>query len=118
MATAKKSPAKPAKPTAPAKNKAAPKPPAAEKAPKPPKAPKVERPQSNGISQPKEGTTTGRIWSIADEISAKQKRPATRAEVLEKATAENINEATVATQYQRWRTFHGLEKQPRAKKDA
>lgn len=109
MAT-KKAPAPPAKA---AKTVAAKAPPApkAEKAAKAEKPPKVERTVLNGITVPKEGTTTGRIWAIANEISAAQKRPATRAEVMEKAVAEEINEATVATQYQRWRTAYEV---PRA----
>lgn len=114
MAT-KKAPAAPAKA---AKTAAAPK---AEKKEKAPKPPKVERATSNGITKPKEDSTTGRIWAIADEISKAQKRPASRAEVMEKAVAEEINEATVATQYQRWRTFYGVERQapaPKAEKAA
>ena len=110
MAT-KKAPAPPAKA---AKTVAAPPAPKAEKPAKAPKAekpPKVERTVLNGITVPKEGTTTGRIWDIANEVSKAQKRPATRAEVMEKAVAEEINEATVATQYQRWRTAYEV---PRA----
>lgn len=109
MAT-KKAPAPPTKAakTAPVKAPPAPK---AEKAAKAEKPPKVERAVLNGITVPKEGTTTGRIWDIANEVSKAQKRPATRAEVMEKAVAEEINEATVATQYQRWRTAYEV---PRA----
>lgn len=120
MATQK--PAKPGKPTAP-KTNAAPKPPKAEKpaaAPKPPKEPKpkIERETANGVTRPKAGSATGTVWQIADDISAKKKAPATRAEVMEVATAEphNINEATVATQFQRWRTFFGIERQAPAPK--
>jgi len=122
MATQK--PAKPGKPTAP-KTKPAPAAPAATKekepkAPKPPKEPKVkiERESANGVTRPKADSQTGKVWQIADDISAKKKAPATRAEVMEVATAEphNINEATVATQYQRWRTFFGIERQAPAPK--
>lgn len=105
MAAAKKT--APAKPAAPKKTEAA---------EKPAKAPKIERATANGITRPKDDSKTGRIWAIADEISKAQKRPASRAEVMEKAVAEEINEATVATQYQRWRTFYGVERQAPAPK--
>lgn len=106
MAAAKKT--APAKPAAPKKTEAA---------EKPAKAPKIERAVANGITRPKDDSKTGRIWAIADEISKAQKSPAKRDQVMEKALAEDINEATVATQYQRWRTFYGIEKQPRAVKE-
>ena len=91
MATASAKPA----PKKTAAAKPAPKP-KAEKAPKP----KVERDIQNDVTRPKSDSKTGRIWAIADEISKSKKAPATRAEVMEKAVAEDINEATVATQYQ------------------
>ena len=56
------------------------------------------------------------IGAIDDEISKKNGTPATRAEVLEVGEAEGINDATIATQYQRWRTFYGVERQARAPK--
>lgn len=120
MATKKSAPAAPKKSAA-----------AAPKAPKAPKekvekAPRVKQPESNGISRPKEGTTTGTIWAIADSLSSKGS-PATRAQVIEQAAKQDINEATVATQFQRWRQYNGIQraapvakapKAPKAKKSA
>lgn len=118
MAAPKKAPAAPAKktptakaPAAPAKKTAAaPAAPKEPKAPKAPKAPAVQREQANGVTRPKAGSKTGRVWEIADSLSAKN-APATRAAVMEAAIKEDINEATVATQYQRWRTFFGVQPQ-------
>lgn len=62
----------------------------------------------NGITRPKDGTTTGRVWAIADEISAKNKAPADRKTVIEQVVGEGINASTGATQYGKWRKFHGL----------
>lgn len=73
------------------------------------KAETPKQPQQNGVTRPKDGTTTGRVWTIADEISAKNKEPATRKEVIEACQAEDINPSTAATQYGKWRKFHGLE---------
>ena len=71
-------------------------------------AAKVVRAVSNGVTRPAAGTSTARIWQIADEISAKAKAPASRADVLKVAEAEGLNGATCATQYGRWRVFNGL----------
>lgn len=76
--------------------------------------PTVAKIEQNGITRPKDGTTTGRVWAIADEISAAKQRPAERSEVIEQVVAEKINSSTGATQYGKWRKFHGLvgEKSP------
>ena len=71
-------------------------------------AAKLVRAVSNGVTRPADGTLTARIWQIADEISAKAKAPASRADVLKVAEAEGLNTATCATQYGRWRVFNGL----------
>ncbi len=101
------------------KSKAAPKPPkapatpVASKAAKPAKPakeakPKVERVKANGITRPKDNCTCGKLFEIADKISASTKKPARRAAVLEAAAKLSINPATAATQYGRWRRFNGL----------
>ena len=72
------------------------------------KAAKVVRAVANGVTRPADGTSTARIWQIADEISAAAKAPASRADVLKVAEAEGLNTATCATQYGRWRVFNGL----------
>ena len=71
-------------------------------------AAKIVRAVSNGVTRPADGTSTARIWQIADEISAAAKAPASRADVLKVAEAEGLNPATCATQYGRWRVFNGL----------
>lgn len=68
----------------------------------------VVKVQQNGVTRPKDGTTTGRVWAIADEISAKKGEPADRKTVIEQVVAEGINASTGATQYGKWRKFHGL----------
>ena len=71
----------------------------------------VVKDSQNGVTRPKSGTKTGRIWEISDELSASQGKPVARKDVLEKAQAEGINVATAATQYGRWRKYHGLGKE-------
>lgn len=62
----------------------------------------------NGISRPKADTKTGKVWEICDALSAQLGRPPERKLVMDAATKEGINEATCATQFGRWRKFHGL----------
>lgn len=110
--------AKPAPKSKPAPTPKAAPAPKAEKPPKAAPAPKPPKDESNGITRPKADSKTGRVWAIADEITKSQKgTAATRAQVMEKAVAEDINEATIATQYQRWRVYNGVER-VRAEKPA
>lgn len=90
-----------------AKAKAKPKAAAKEK-----KAP-VVKDTVNGVTRPKAGTATGRVWEIADALSKKTKKPIERKAVLEATAGEGINPATAATQYGRWRKYNGLEKEVR-----
>jgi hypothetical protein len=69
----------------------------------------VAKDQANGVTRPGAGTKTGRIWEIADGMSAELGKPVGRKAVLEAATGEDINAATAATQYGRWRKYNGLE---------
>lgn len=90
---------------------------------KPAPAPKI---QAHGVTRPADGTATGRVWAIADELSKAAGKPIGRGEVMTKGTAEGLNSATIATQYGKWRVFNGLKgvvttepkppKEPKAKK--
>lgn len=80
---------------------------------------RVQLAQSNGVSQPREGTKTRRVWEIADQVSSETQRPALRNEVLEQGEAEGLSKGTIATQYGRWCTFHGVTRdQLKAARDA
>lgn len=86
-----------------------PTPAAAEKAVKPAKL------EQNGIIRPSADSQTGKVWSIADSISAANKAPAERKEVLAEAIKQGINDATAATQYGKWRKFFGIAVQKKIK---
>ena len=79
------------------------------------KEPKIEQ---NGVTRPKAGTKTARVWEITDTLSIQGEAPAARKDVLEAAGKEGINQATAATQYGRWRKFYGLGKEVVAKPEA
>jgi hypothetical protein len=72
-----------------------------------------KQPTQNGVSRPRGGTATGRVWEIADELSAAAGTAIGRADVLRAFEAEGGNSATGATQYGRWRKFHGLSRAQR-----
>lgn len=96
---------------APAKKKAAPKSKAkpatkGSKAKAPAKM--VNREVQNEITRPMKDGATKRVWEIADSLN-KGKNVATRGAVMEAGLAEGLNEATIATQFARWRKFNGIE---------
>jgi hypothetical protein len=71
----------------------------------------VARVKQNGFTRPIAGTKTGLVWDIADEISAKEKRPALRDEVMAeyKTRVADASNGTISTQYSRWCGFHGVQ---------
>lgn len=88
------------------KAKAAPvaKPAAEAKAAKPAPAPKDT---ANGVTRPRKGSATGRIWDMSDAL-AKGGKSVKRGDVLAKADEEGINAATAATQFGKWRRYNGI----------
>ncbi len=71
------------------------------------KKPKVPSEEKNGVTRPNKGTSSAKVWEIADSAH-KTKAGAVRKNILEKAAAAGINSATAATQFARWRTFNGI----------
>ncbi len=71
-------------------------------------APQVaEKDAKNGVTRPKAGTQCGIIWDIADKLSAGKSEPP-RKDIFAEALKVGINEATLNTQYNRWRKYNGL----------
>ncbi len=65
-------------------------------------------PEQNGIRRPKPETETGKVWALADNISASLGQPTPIANLLEQGQAAGLNDSTIRTQYARWRAFHGI----------
>jgi membrane protein involved in colicin uptake len=63
-------------------------------------------PEQNGIRRPKAGTITGKLWDLFDQLSRDTGVPATIGDAMKKA--EGTADATVRTQYARWRKFNGV----------
>jgi hypothetical protein len=77
------------------------------------KAARPEKQAKNGITRPASETTTGKIWDLADQISAKKAEAnptafCTIAELRSLPELKQTNEHTLKTQYARWRTYNGL----------
>lgn len=68
----------------------------------------VQVPPSGSRTRPGSGTKTRQIWDIADEISARNGRPALRQEVVSAAQKQGLNPNTASTQYSRWARSNGL----------
>lgn len=68
---------------------------------------KVKQEERNGVVHPKAGTSCGKVWEVADQLTVKLGHVAERKDVMEVVTQHGINPATCATQYARWRKFHG-----------
>ena len=65
-------------------------------------------PEQNGIRRPKPETETGKVWALADSISASLGQPTPIANLLKTGQEQGLNDSTIRTQYARWRAFHGI----------
>jgi chromosome segregation ATPase len=69
---------------------------------------KVQLVSQRGITQPKEGTKTRQVWDIANALSAAKNGPVAISELMPEAQKAGLNDATIRTQYARWKQFHGV----------
>jgi hypothetical protein len=73
------------------------------------KTPRVERQQKNGLTRPAAGTTTGKIWDLADKLSADNNgTPVAIGTLRQHPDMRQVNDHTLKTQFARWRTYHGI----------
>jgi len=86
---------------------------------------KAERPKQNGQTRPEAGSRTGLVWDYADYLMAQnmadnaEHRVPLVGEVKELyMKIDGAQVATCQTQYGRWVTFHGLQEEVKAKRDA
>lgn len=69
----------------------------------------------SGVFRPS-GALTGKVWDVADAVSAEKGRPALRKEVwtrYKQDVGEAAQESTSNTQYFKWVKWHGYSKQIR-----
>ena len=66
------------------------------------------QPEQNGIRRPGPDGLCGRVWGLADELSASLGQPVPIANLLEAGGAQGLNPSNIRTEYARWKKFHGL----------
>jgi hypothetical protein len=69
-------------------------------------APRVSNAQ--GITRPKSGTICAQVWEACDKHTANDKTPVSIAKLLADKNLAQVNNATLRTQYARWRAFNGI----------
>ena len=72
----------------------------------PAKSPAPKRPNQNGISQPAEGTSCRAVWDAIDKLIAQDKK--ITLEAVRELAGDKMADATIRTQRQRHKTYHGL----------
>ncbi len=65
-------------------------------------------PEQNGVRRPGPDGLCGKVWALADAMSAEMAQPVPVASLLERGTAQGLNTANIRTEYARWKKFHGL----------
>lgn len=65
-------------------------------------------PEQNGVRRPKPGGACGKVWELADSLSATQGSAVAIAVLSKAASAAGINDSTIRTQYALWRKFNGV----------
>lgn len=68
----------------------------------------TKMPNQHGVTRPKADTICGRAWAIYDALSAAKGSAASIAEAKTNPVIVGMAEATVRTQYARWRKFYGV----------
>jgi hypothetical protein len=70
-----------------------------------PAAPKPRAAPSGPATRPKAGTSTGKVWDLADALAAKHTdAKALRKAVIEACEAEGINASTASVQFGKWKS--------------
>lgn len=74
--------------------------------------PATQRPAKqvqNNVTRPGADTVTGKIWNLADKLSAENKgNPVPIATLRAHPEMREVNDNTLKTQFARWRSYHGI----------
>lgn len=68
----------------------------------------TRQPEQNGIRRPGPTGLCGRVWALADALSAALNQATPIANLLEAGIAEGLNPSNIRVEYARWKKFHGL----------
>lgn len=67
------------------------------------------QPEQNGVRRPGPNGLCGRVWGLADDLSASLGQPVPVADLLVAGEAEGLNTTNIRTEYARWKKFHGIQ---------
>jgi hypothetical protein len=65
-------------------------------------------PSQNGITRPRPDGSCGKVWALADRLTAERGSPVPISVLAPEAAKEGLNDATTRTQYARWKQFNGI----------
>ncbi len=68
----------------------------------------ARQPEQNGIRRPGPDGLCGKVWTLADTLSASLGQAVPIANLLEAGVAQGLNPSNIRTEYARWKKFHGL----------
>lgn len=68
----------------------------------------TKQPMQNEVRRPKPDGACGKVWAMADSLSAQMGQPVPIANLQAQASAAGINDSTIRTQYALWRKFNGV----------
>lgn len=68
----------------------------------------TRQPEQNGIRRPGPDGLCGKVWALADHLSAQMNQAVPISNLLEAGIADSMNPSNIRTEYARWKKFHGL----------
>lgn len=66
------------------------------------------QPEQNGVRRPGPDGLCGKVWGLADTLSAEMGQAVPIANLLKAGEEQGLNPSNIRTEYARWKKFHGL----------
>lgn len=66
------------------------------------------QPEQNGVRRPGPDGLCGKVWGLADTLSAEMGQAVPIANLLKAGEEQGLNASNIRTEYARWKKFHGL----------
>ena len=66
------------------------------------------QPEQNGVRRPGPDGLCGKVWGLADSLSAEMSQAVPIANLLKAGEEQGMNVNNIRTEYARWKKFHGL----------
>jgi len=66
------------------------------------------QPEQNGVRRPGPDGLCGKVWGLADSLSAEMSQAVPIANLLKAGEEQGMNVSNIHTEYARWKKFHGL----------